>query len=118
MPIADQFAPNLATQLINGFGVNATLHAATNTYDLTTGSTTQSVVNTSVKATPPTAYVIKQGDDTSLNGSSIIYIKGADAATVVNGMTLLLSGRTWTVIKFQPMISGDKTAAYKLWVSV
>lgn len=117
-PLADQFAPELATKLINAFGVSSTLRSTTNVYDLTTGTSTQSVVTSTVKATPPTQYMISPGDDTALVGTSVTYLKGLDGVNVANGETLVLSGRTWTVVKSQPMISGDKTAAYKLWVSV
>lgn len=116
---ADNFAPDLADKLINRFGTTATfiLPSVENFDEIEGESIDRTVTNTSATITPPLKYKKQiENEDILLKDSSISYFKGSETFTPKVGMRFTLSGVEWSIVRVDPLISGAKTAAYRLWV--
>lgn len=122
MPAAagDDFAPDLAIELIEEFGVEETwvIDPSPN-FDQVAGEATPGApVNVTVTITPPLQYKKEFFDgDVKLNDVSYCFIRGDVSFTPRRAMKIVINGETWNVRGVKPLVSGRKTAAYTLYVT-
>lgn len=111
----DIFVP-LAEQLVdNTFGFNATHRRVTRTYDPATGKNTESNADTTVKITPPSPYNQRQIDGTIVQIGDQWVIMSSASGVVPSVTDLFVIGDlTWQVVRIEPIVSGEQTAAYRV----
>jgi len=117
---ADTFAPALAIELIDLFGINGAfqLHE-TPDFDIVQGQSIDkgSTIET-ITMSPPIRFrkEFKSGDVT-LSEYSVVYMKGNESFAPKRGMRFTLSGVDWGIIQVDPLISGELVAAYRMVVN-
>jgi hypothetical protein len=109
------FVP-LAKKLIDAtFGFTATLRKVTQSYDAGTGKTTDSNSDTAVKVTPPKPYQTRHINNTTiLEGDAWVTMSTQSSVVPELNDRFIISGVTWQVVRIDPIVSGEETAAYKV----
>lgn len=117
---ADTFAPDLAIELIDEFGTAGKITVPADAgFDVAEGEACElapSEVN--VVITPPQRYKKDFFDgDVKLADVSYSFIKGNVTFTPKRGMRVTVSGRNWSTVRVDPLISGVQTAAYRIFLT-
>jgi len=112
----------VADRLVGKFGTPATLIRETRTYDVATGKNTVATKSYSIKVTPPIAGIDTVGayrKDVAQSTTIGIYeLTVAFAASSLpiepNATTdkMIFRGKTYSIVRVLPVISGDDTAMY------
>lgn len=118
MALADTFAPELAIQMINLFGVEAFFILGTPAFDeLHSVGSLHATHSTPAIVSPPVKYKKDLLEtDVQFRNSSIVYMKGNEPFEPKQGRQFVLSNVFWTILRVDPLISGNITAAYRLTV--
>jgi hypothetical protein len=118
------FAPSggVADKLVEKFGTPATLIRETRTYDPVEGKNTVSTTSYNLKVTPPIAGIDTVGayrKDVAQSTTVGIYELTVSFAAVSipiepNATTdkMIFRGKTYSIVRVLPVISGDETAMY------
>lgn len=117
MPTAfDNIFVPLAEQLVdNTFGFDATHRRVTRSYDVTTGKNTVSNADTTVKITPPAPFEQRRIDGTLIQlGDQQIIMSSASGVVPKTTDLFVIGGVIWQVVRIEPIVSGELTAAYSL----
>ena len=111
----DIFVP-LAERLIdNTFGFDAIHQRPSRTYDPATGKNTETLTSTTVKITPPAPYQERRIDNTLIKiGDQWIQMSSASGVVPENTDLFVIGGSTWQVVRIDPIVSGEQTAAYTI----
>lgn len=117
---ADNFAPALATKLINKYGITGTFDiVGSKEWAIPDGIPVSTEETTATATVSPPVKVTNQMKipDGSLMNSSISYMKGSEPFAPYVGQRLTLNAEKWTIKRVDPLVSGASTAAYRLWLS-
>lgn len=117
MPTAfDNIFVPLAEKLVdNTFGFDATHRRVTRAYDVTTGKNTESNADTTVKITPPAPFEQRRIDGTIIQiGDQQIIMSSSSGIVPQSTDFFIIGGVTWQVIRIEPIVSGEQTAAYSV----
>lgn len=122
MTAFDTIFVQVAIDLLDTFGISATLHKITKgTYDgFTDTKTTDYTVDTAVVAAPPfdAEFMRAQGIAAEEKGLMTILssVDASGAALSAPALTdqMTISGEKYMIVKVQPIISGDSIAAHIL----
>ncbi len=108
--MADRFY-EIAIRLIEKYGVAAEFVSSTATYDPTTGSMVGGTVTTmTTKVSPPEQYAERLIDgDVIRSGDMNCLVAGL---IPVNGMKATTCGYTFSIVSFNPLISGGGVVCY------
>jgi len=113
----DIFVP-LASDEIADAGISATLFTYTASYDRTTGTNTRTETSTSVVVLPPSRTSLRfvDGDVVKVGDAQTLLASQGLSVTPKRGSKLTVSGQTWEIVRVDPLISGESTAAWKLFL--
>jgi hypothetical protein len=109
------FAPSggVADKLVEKFGTPATLIRETRTYDPVEGKNTVSTTSYNLKVTPPIAGIDTVG---AYRGIYELTVSFAAVSIPIepNATTdkMIFRGKTYSIVRVLPVISGDETAMY------
>lgn len=107
----------VAKSLIGKFGTSATLRREGRTFDVSTRRNTVSNTDYAVKMTPPQPYNKGRKGDTVVEVGELTTMIAADGLAIVPNTTtdkIVYGGTVWQILKSDPIVSGDQTAAYQL----
>jgi hypothetical protein len=109
------FVP-LAEQLIDKtFGFSVTHRREARTYDPATRLNTVSNTDTAVLITPPAPYAIRRINGTTvLDGDQWTKMSSASGIIPTSADKFIIGGVTWQVVRVEPIVSGEQTAAYTI----
>lgn len=118
MALGDTFAPALAIQMIDLFGVEASFILGTPAFDeLNSVGSVHAAQPVVVTVSPPVKYKKDFLEaDVQFRNSSIVYMKGNESFEPKQGRQFILSSVLWTILRVDPLVSGSVTAAYRLTV--
>lgn len=112
----NDFVP-LALEMIAEHGRDVTFTIVTETYNPATGQTSEEEpAEVVIKATPPVPYMrrIVEGRDIEASDLETYIAASGLAFTVSNGLKVTFDGRTFRVVGFEPIYSGEQVCAYSL----
>lgn len=111
----------LASELASELGKTVTLERITETYDPSTGQTTQTVAKSVDWAvTPPEKYALDRIDGSLIHQGDLeiaVPLKGLDLGTPpepVEGDKVQMDGAQWKIVGIRPVASGDDYALRRL----
>jgi hypothetical protein len=113
----DTSARAAAGRLIGTFGKSATLRRVTRTYDPATGKTTETVEDVAVKVSPPERFREALIDGTLVKAGDLrthLPAEGLDIVPEPLRDRLVIDGGSWTLLRVDPVVSGERTALYTL----
>ena len=112
----DNIMRPLAQDLIEKFGGSVSYFQTTETYDATTGKTSQTETERTVVITPPQPYNQNRINDTTIQvGDLETMVKALNLGfTPAIGDKVLFDGSRWQVVSVMPLYSGALAAAYTL----
>jgi len=113
----DTTARATAERLIRTFGTSVTLRRVTRTYDPATGKTTDTAEEFAVKVSPPERFrealidgsLVKVGDL-----RAHLPAQGLDIVPEPARDRLVINGKSWSLLRVDPVLSGEQTAFYTL----
>lgn len=112
----EKFVP-LALKLVTKFGITATLFTYSGGYTPSSGSNARTETPTSVTATPPQKVRQELASKEIKVSDSFTYLAASGlTVTPARDSKITLSGQKWHVVRVDPLISGDSTAAYRLFL--
>lgn len=115
MPTAfDNIFVPLAEQLIDKtFGFAVTHRREARTYDPVTGKNTTSNTDTPILITPPAPYALRRINNTTvIEGDQWAKMSSASGIVPASGDKFVIGSVVWQVIRVEPIVSGELTAAY------
>lgn len=115
----DSFAPDLAIELIEDWGVQETWNiAAIRPYDVTEGEQVEvQPVAVTLTVTPPLQYKKDFFDnDVKIKEVAYCFIRGDVQFTPRHGQTVTINSKEWRVLKVDPLYSGRRIAAYAIYL--
>lgn len=113
----DTTARATAERLIRTFGKSATLRRVTRTYDTPTGKATETVEDFAVKVSPPERFREALIDGTLVRAGDLRAHLPAEGLGIVPEPArdrLVIDGRPWTLLRVDPVLSGEQVAFYTL----
>ena len=118
--LADDFAPALAIELIDLFGISGvfTVPGSSEFDEIKGEKVNKAVTPVTITMSPPTQYkkTLKSADIVE-DATHVSYMKGNESFVPKNMMEFTLSGKTWRIIEVRPLVSGEQVAAYRLYVA-
>lgn len=114
-----KLADNLATrakELIEKYGMSATLIVNDGTYEPSTGEVVSADQSHSAKASPPGRYSDGFVADSNVRQGDVESLVAADSLSVtpLAGNRMDFNDKRWTVIDVEPIVAQDRTIAYLL----
>jgi hypothetical protein len=106
-----------AGRLIRTFGKSATLRRVTRAHDPATGTATETVEDIAVKVSPPERFREALIDGTLVKAGDLrthLPAEGLDVAPEPARDRLVIDGRAWSLLRVDPVMSGERTAFYTL----
>jgi len=113
----DARARATAGRLIRTFGKSVTLRRVTRIYDTATGKTTDTVEDFAVKVSPPERFREALIDGTLVRAGDLKAHLPAEELGIVPEPArdrLVIDGKPWSLLRVDPVMSGEQTALYTL----
>jgi hypothetical protein len=113
----DTTARATAERLIRNFGKSVTLLRVTRVYDPATGKATETVEELAVKVSPPERFRETLIDGTLVKAGDLkahLPAKGLDVVPEPARDRILIDGKSWSLLRVDPVMSGEQTAFYTL----
>jgi len=107
----------VANQLIQKFGLVTTLRRETRVFSAATGDNTVTSVDYTIKMTPPSPYVVGRQTNTVIEAGDLRTIIAEEGLVITpNPVTdkIIYQGTPWQIVSADPIVSGERTAAYDL----
>ena len=115
MTALDNTLPAVAVELVNEFGVAASVSRVLRSYDAQTGREHEDTEAMACKALAPTVVSSKSSAGGIVSNQPITYIAGPALTSAPQpGDALTISGRAWMIQAVTAIRSGDLVALYQL----
>jgi len=105
-----------AVELADELGKQITHVRITQSYDPTTGQTTETETTESVNAVPPQELDLSRVDGSLIQtGDTFVGLPAPSVSQVPSSNdSIRFDGDTWSVVRVQPIYSGEKVALYRV----
>ncbi len=113
----DATARATAERLIRDFGKSVTLLRVTRAYDPATGKTADTVEEFAAKVSPPERFREALIDGTLVKAGDLrahLPAEGLDLVPEPARDRILIDGKPWSLLRVDPVVSGEQTAFYTL----
>lgn len=104
----------VATTLIKDFGKASTLRTVSRAFSAATGTTTETVTDTTVYATPPEPFKAYRINDETIRTTDLSTLVQGKGLSPQQGDRLIFAGVEYQIVAVRPQYAGTVIAFYEL----